>query len=211
MPGPRPLLVAIVMVSLTGGASAEERPRAENGHVPPPPDPAARPAVSAGVGVDSFLGTTVRSIVGPGPSWNVRASMGSLPDIRIELVYAGSSQALSGSGMDGGRLVAHGVHGLLRPNVFPNSVLEPFFYIGAGWSRFHVTGSAAGELRSPDHVLEVLFGFGAARRFGRFVLDARAGLSLLTGADLVPPEDRAMPGGASMHRIGGRVSFGMDL
>jgi hypothetical protein len=203
-------LVAITLLSMIGAAAAEDPPRAGRTHVSAEPDPSALPAMSAGVGVEGFLGRALREIAGPGMAWNVRVAMGTPADIRVELVYAGSSQKVSGAGMDGGRLVGHGVHGLLRVNVAPNPAFEPFFYLGGGWNRFHVSGATGRDLRSPDHVLEILFGLGVARRFGRLVLDARTGLSLMSGADLIPKGDRA-PEGETMHRFAARVNLGFAL
>lgn len=210
-------LVAIVGVSVAGSASAEEAPRARAGHVLPEPDPTAMPVISAGAGLDGFIGNALRGAVGPGPSWNVRASMGTPSDMRIELVYMGTSQAMhEETGMPGAQLVGHGVQALLRANVAPEYVLEPFFFAGAGWTRFHVSGGTAGGVggafRSPDHVLEIPFGFGVARRFGRLVLDVRTSFSLISGADLVPQsEEDGDSGGENMHRAGLRLNLGFAL
>lgn len=207
----RSLFIAIAGISAADMASAQEPSRAEDGHVPPRPDPTARPVISAGLGVEGFLGQALRDVAGPGPAWNVRAAMGTPHDIRVELVYAGSSQEIAGDGMEGGRLVGHGVHALLRVNVAPNPAFEPFFYLGGGWNRFHVTGATGRELRSPDHVLEIPFGFGAARRFGRIVLDVRAGFSIMNGADLIPKDAPGAPEGETMHRAGARMNLGLEL
>ncbi len=178
------------------------------------------PVVSAGAGMDGFIGNILRGVVGPGPSWNVRASMGTPSDVRVELVYAGTSQAvnqdMNGTALAGARLVGHGVQGLLRANVAPQYLLEPFFFAGAGWTRFHVSGSAGGAFRSPDHVLEIPFGFGVSRRFGRLVLDVRASFSLISGADLVtqeedPEQPSSGSGGENMHRAGLRANIGFAL
>lgn len=206
------LFVVIVGVSGAGAARAQEAPRAREGHVLPEPDPTAMPVISAGAGVDGFIGNVLRGVVEPGPSWNVRASMGTPSDVRVELVYAGTSQAMTATEMAGARLVGHGVQALLRANVAPEYLLEPFFFAGAGWTRFHVTGDAGGTFHSPDHVLEIPFGFGVARRFGRVLLDVRASFSLMSGADLVPQkeEDQAS-GGENMHRAGLRANIGFAL
>ena len=211
MPGSAPALVAIVIVAAAGVAGAEPAPRATNGHVPPPPDPTADPVVSVGAGVENFLGNTLRSTVDTGPSWNVRASMGSRADVRVELVYSGSAQPFRDPAMEGAWLVAHGLQGLLRVNVAPGHAFEPFFFIGAGWDRFAVRGRTGGRLRTPDHVLEIPFGLGIARRLGQLVLDVRGGLSIMNGADLIPPEDRSSTEGETMHRAGLRVSLGFAL
>ena len=213
MPRLASLLPAIVGFSLIGTASAEERSRAREGHVLPPPDPTAHPVVSVGGGVDGFIGTALRGLVGPGPSWSVRASMGSREDVRVELVYAGTSQGFKDAEMGGARLVGHGVQALLRANVAPSYLTEPFFFAGAGWTRFSVRGAASDRVRSPDHVLEIPFGFGVSRQFGRLMIDVRASFSIMTGADLIPVEqaDGTDRGGESMHRAGLRANLGLAL
>jgi hypothetical protein len=179
----------------------------------PPPDPTAQPVVSVGGGVDGFIGSALRGIVGPGPSWNVRAAMGSREDVRVELAYYGTSQGFNDPEMSGARLTGHGVQALLRANVAPSYLTEPFFFAGAGWTRFSVSGDASGTFRSPDHMLEIPFGFGVARQFGRLWIDVRASFSIMTGADLVPVEqaDGTAGDSESMHRLGLRANIGLQL
>jgi hypothetical protein len=199
----------VAVIALSAHAAADHDVRIGGGHVPDGPDRALDLAISAGAGVDGFLGGTARERFAAGPSWNVRVGMLDRTEIRLELVYAGSSQEIAEG--DGARLVAHGVYAQLRVNVAPRWVVEPFFYAGGGWTRWTVSGPA-GDLETPDHILEIPFGFGLARRFGDFVVDARAGLSVASGADLVPAAGMTTSTeSTSLHRFGVRANIGIDL
>ena len=200
----------VTLVALTAPAAAEHDTRVGDGHVPKGPDRALNLSVSAGAGIEGFLGGDARERFSPGPSWNLRVGMLDRTEIRLELVYAGSSQDMTD--LPGARLVAHGLYAQLRVNVAPRWALEPFFYAGGGWTRFGVTTSDVGDLKSPDDLLEIPFGVGIARRFGDFVLDARAGMTVASGADLVPPGDMSTATeGHSLHRFGVRANLGIDL
>ena len=199
----------VALIVLTAPAAADHDTRVGGGHVPERPPRALDLAVSAGAGMEGFLGGTARDRFSPGPSWNVRVGMLNRSEIRFEIIYAGSSQEMTDTGA---RLVAHGIYGQLRVNVAPRWTLEPFFYAGGGWTRFGVTTTELGDLKSPDDVLEIPFGVGIARRFGDFVLDARAGMTIASGADLVPPgEMSSATEGHSLHRFGVRANIGIDL
>ena len=201
-------MLAVLLVALAPHAAADHLGDPETGHVPPGTDLTPHPGITAGAGIDGFLGKRARETFSPGPSWNVRLGLFNKSEIRLELVYAGSSQAINGAS---GRLVGHGAHGLLRVNVLPNRVVEPFFYAGGGWTRFSVSGMNT-EVESPDDVIEIPFGVGAAWRSGRFVVDARAGMSIVSGANLLPRADTSTSTeGHSMHRFGIRANVGIEL
>lgn len=129
--------------------------------------------------------------------------------IRVELAYNGSSQPATAGDAT---LIAHGVVGLLRINVTPQQPFEAFFFTGGGWTRFHITGAPMRELRSPDHVLEIPFGLGIARRWGRLVVDARAGMSVMSASHLIADAEVSDDTeGAGLHRFGVRANIGFEL
>ena len=188
--------------------AAEHLGDSDRGHVQPGSDLTLHPAITAGAGIDGFLGKAARRTFAAGPSWNVRVGLFNASEIRLELVYAGSSQAINGSS---GRLVGHGVIGLLRVNVMPQRSFEPFFYAGAGWTRFSAGGMST-EIDTPDDVLEIPLGVGVAWRSGGFVVDARGGMSIVSGADLIPqPATSTSTEGHSLHRYGIRANVGIEL
>ncbi|HEU0029695.1 MAG TPA: hypothetical protein VFQ53_03610 [Kofleriaceae bacterium] len=199
----------LLLVGVVTSAHAEDPPRAGEGHVPPKPA-FNDVSVSAGAGMEGFVGTALRDAIGPGVSWYARAAVGTISEIRVELVYTGSSQPVND--MPGVKLTAHGVYGLLRINVAPGHSFEPFVYAGGGWSRFWISASGS-DFTSPDDVLEIPFGLGVARRWNWLLVDVRAGISVVSGANLVPLEDptSSTASGETMHRIGMHANVGFQL
>lgn len=172
-------------------------------------------SVLAGVGFEGFVTSALRDLVADGPAWSVRVAMGNREAVLFEAAYVGSRQTLRG--MASGALVAHGASGLFRINIAPELRFQPFFYVGAGWSRYSVAGGAgdggpAPPLASRDHVIEFPFGVGASYRVGALVLDLRAGMRAVSDPDLLP---NAMPNGSedseSMHRYGVTAQLGYSL
>jgi hypothetical protein len=156
-------------------------------------------------GVEGFIGKSMRDAVGPGAAWGVRASYGNHESVRAEVAYLGSAQPLRGTDAS---VMAHGVVGQFRINVFPDARVEPFFFMGVGWARF--SASAMGGLSArEDDVFMTPIGVGAAYRIGAFVVDARFALTVATAPDLV---DNAMPAGSEdsemMHRLGITTAVG---
>lgn len=202
-----PCLVALAAAS--PAAAEHVHGSASVGHIPPDAVPVtSRVVISAGAGAENFISGALRDVVGIGAGWTAGVSMGAPSAVRVEVTYHGSSQDLVG---EGGRLTSHGVQGLLRINIAPWWPVEAFFYTGAGWSRYAIDGMTLG-LERTDHVLDVPFGVGVAYRFGRFVADARAGVALANGADLMPFTDPASSaGGETMHRYTLRASLGIEL
>ncbi len=180
----------------------------ETGHVPET-ERALDLTVSLGAGFENFVSSALREVAGTGPSWNVRAAVGSTGAVRVEVTYAGSAQPLTAAA---GHLMAHGLNGVLRVNFAPWAAVEPFVYLGAGWNRFHVRGMRPANIEAVDHVLELPLGLGVAYRHSRVMVDIRAGLTVASGADLLPTTDpNASPSGEAMHRFALRANIGIDL
>ena len=173
-----------------------------------------RPVVTVGGGVEGFITSELRDRARDGGAWSARVSAGGRKDIRLELAYAGSAQPLDG--MEGSVLLGTGIIGMLRINIAPwvSDTIEPFFLVGAGWTRFQVRDRrASASLVETDDILDMPIGFGVARRFGGYVLDVRAGVTLAAGADLLPVEQDpdASRATAVMHRFGMTASVGFEL
>jgi hypothetical protein len=156
----------------------------------------------------------MRDEVNDGAGWTVRVSAGDRKGVRLELSYAGSVQPVTAT--EGSSLIGTGVLGTLRVNVAPwwSDSFEPFFYLGGGWSRFHLRDQrAAASLGESDDLLQIPFGMGAARRVSHFIVDARAGITIATGANMLPvPRDpTSSQRSAFMHRYGFSVGVGVEL
>lgn len=195
---------------LGGGSAYGQAIRAEDAHLAVLAG-RDRLDVTAGAGVEGFIGVGMRNAVGIGPSWAVRVAYGNPQSVRVEAEYVGSQQPIRLMDV-GGNLVGHGVHGLVNINLFPEARYEPFFYAGAGWSRYSVSSGGAGLLASRDDVFEMPIGIGAAYRWHNVVVDVRAGVRVTTGPDLLPSP---MPEGSEhsemMHRYGIAAQLGYSL
>lgn len=163
--------------------------------------------ISLGGGTNGFMGGAAREVIGPGLGWEVRVSTLDNRHVRAELSYLGSTQeAVDAPDIF---LDTHGLQGTVRINVVPTWPVEPFFYLGVGVSRLTVKNDVAGMFTSPDYVLDNPFGLGAAYHFGRFVVDLRAAISVVTGAQIVTVTDTMES--ANMNRFSLRASLGIEL
>jgi len=168
--------------------------------------------LSAGVGLEGFIGSEMRDVAGVGPAWSVRAALGNPQSVRVELVYQGSRQPVSFMA-DHGSLTGHGVQGLLHVNVYPEGLVEPYFVLGAGWSRFSISGRSGGSmLAAADDVFEMPIGFGFAYRWHQLVVDLRVGVRAVTAPNLLPsPTPTGSEDHAMMHRYGATLGIGYSL
>lgn len=208
----RHLAFVVVLISLLAGRSPARaqdvtRDSAHEAFMKSRP----RITVLAGVGLEGFISSALRDLVRDGPAWNVRVAVGDREAVMFEAAYVGSRQMLRG--MESSALVAHGASGVFRINIVPELVFQPFFYVGAGWSRYTVTGGGAERfVTRTDHVLEFPFGVGVSYRVGDLVLDLRAGMRPVSDPDLLP---NSMPDGSedseSMHRYGVTAQLGYSL
>ncbi|NVB81928.1 MAG: hypothetical protein HOV81_26340 [Kofleriaceae bacterium] len=199
------LVVVVALVPAVAFAEPESASERES--------PLSHPAVAIDGGVVGFIDNDLRALVRPGEVWGARVVFGSHEDIRIEVTYAGSHQALDPTAGEG--LVSHGTRGVLRINVAPwLNTVEPFLYFGTGWSRYHVQGRMPGSpLQTNDNVLEIPFGIGVAKRIGGFSLDVRAGLEVASGGDLlpIPMPPHSSRTSASMDRYLAAAVFGYEI
>jgi hypothetical protein len=203
----RAVLVGCALVSLCSTAAAQIRDEEAHDAVE---SARTRYSVVAGAGIEGFIDSHMRDAVSSGPAWNVRGSIGNPEEVSVEVFYAGSRQPMH---MGADTLVGNGVLGQVRINLFPAAVLEPFFYFGAGWSRFSVKGRTPDSMfPAHDDVLEMPIGIGLAYRTGAFVADLRTGFTVITGQDLIKnPEAQGSERSYSMHRFGISAQIGYSL
>jgi hypothetical protein len=203
----RAVLVGSALVTLCSTASAQIRD--EDAH---DAFEAARErfSLAAGLGFEGFIDGHLRDAVSAGPAWNVRGSFGNHEGVVVEVFYAGSRQPMT---MGADALLGNGVLGQMRINTFPGASFDPFFYFGAGWSRFSVKGRTPDSMfPAHDDVLEMPIGIGAGYRFGSVVADIRAGFTVITGQDLIRnPNPEGSEKSYSMHRFGISAQIGYAL
>lgn len=206
------LLVSAVAVAQPTGS--QDTPEKQVNKTTPSLVERLEPDITVGAGMAGFTGKILRSYFDAGPAWHVRAGVGEWTAVRFEVVYSGSIQdANAPDRTPGARLVGHGVHAQFRINVLPGMIVEPFFFAGAGYSRYDVTGGSAGMgVRGHDNTIEVPIGIGAAYRYKDFYFDVRAAFGALSSAELVPVDDPdSSQKGASMHRFGLRAYIGYAM
>jgi hypothetical protein len=144
---------------------------------------AARPVVGAGVllggGVQDFTQSNVRGMTGTAGYWNARLVFGTRQPVGLEAAYIGSAQSINALGLASDAvLVSNGAEGAVRiniPIVRRATLMEPFVFGGAGWSRYHIARSAQNmsSLASNDDILEIPYGAGFAASYRNFMVDAR--------------------------------------
>jgi hypothetical protein len=197
---------AAACVGIATSAAAEPQTEEES--------PWSRPVVSATAGGEGFITSELRDRVSFGAAWTTRLSMGSRKGVRIELAYSGSLQPVAAT--EGSTLLGTGLVGTVRVNVAPwaSDLLEPFVYLGAGWSRFRVRErESTATLVASDDVLQMPFGAGLAARFGRAIVDIRGGVIIASAADLLPTPRKPDESrdSAIMHRLGVSAGVGFEL
>jgi len=143
----------------------------------------ARPVIGAGVllggGVQDFTQGNVRGMTGTAGYWNARLVVGTRQFVGFEAAYIGSAQNISALGLaNDAVLVSNGAEGAVRVNipiVRRATLIEPFVFGGAGWSRYHISSSAqnTSSLTSNDDILEIPYGAGFAAGYRNFMVDAR--------------------------------------
>jgi hypothetical protein len=202
--------VAVIAITMSS-AVAHAQVREQGAHVAVQK---AQPHLDVGlcIGVEGFIDARMRDAVGAGVAWAVRTSYGNPESIRVELAYVGSRQLVDLMEM-GASLIGHGAEAGVRINVFPEARWEPFFFVGAGWSRFSITERGRASL-FPDHddVAEFPIGLGAGYRLGGLVLDLRVGFRVITGPDLLPnPDAEGSEKSRMMHRFGATTLVGYSF
>jgi hypothetical protein len=136
-------------------------------------------AVQLGGGVVNFSGSTARDMTNVGGMWDLRLAFGTRSIIGLEAAYVGSAQGINAIGLDPDAiLVGNGGEAALRlnaPFAYRGSLVEPFAFGGAGWTRYNVVNDNFNTsfVREKDDVLTVPFGGGLAASFQGFMFDAR--------------------------------------
>jgi hypothetical protein len=133
-----------------------------------------------GGGVEDFTDSSVRSVTGVGGSWTARALAGTRQFVGVEAAYVGAARSLDMLGVgSSAMLVANGVEGAVRVNVpvllRRTQLLEPFGFVGLGWSHYSVTNTnvTTADIARDDDIMSLPIGGGLEYAIGRFMADAR--------------------------------------
>jgi hypothetical protein len=152
-------------------------------------------ALTVGAGVTGFVDQDMRDAADPGGTWEARLSAGTRLPVTFEAAYVGSAQDINLSGMEASALlVGTGLEGVLRLNILRGE-WNPYFLIGAGWTRYEVnnTDSNTSIMNNHDDVVALPFGVGLDNRLGRhWIVDARAVMRPTFDNELLP--DSPEPG-----------------
>jgi hypothetical protein len=136
-------------------------------------------ALMLGGGFEDFTNSNLQSMTGAGGAWNVRAVAGTYSIIGLEAAYIGSARSINALGLDSNAtLISNGAEGALRLNVpllQGYSLVEPFGFVGLGWSRYNVvnTDTQSAAVAERDDVMTLPYGGGLAFAYRAFMADAR--------------------------------------
>ena len=173
-------------------------------------------ALTAGGGVQGFVGDTMRDTTEDGGNWDVRAAFGTRLPLTLEASYLGSAQAINALGLDSDALlVGNGVQGNLRINATSGDVpVQPFLYGGVAWRRYQLSNTSenTSDVIGEDDVLELPVGIGVAYKVGGMMLDARGEYRSSFYSNLVPDSGSdAFADPASLDRWGVQANIGVEF
>jgi hypothetical protein len=132
-----------------------------------------------GGGITDFASPTIRDMTGTGGAWDVRLIFGQREVLALETAYVGSAHYISALGLDNdAMLVSNGAEGVLRlniPVIDHGSIIEPFGFVGLGWSRYELTQTTYNHsnLTAGENVMEVPYGAGLTMGSDGFLVDIR--------------------------------------
>jgi hypothetical protein len=134
-------------------------------------------SVQGGGGVSYFMHSAENNLTDVGGNWEVRAVFGTRMIPALEAAYVGSSRSVNSGVVSGSTLAGNGAEGAFRlnaPFLVNETLIEPFGFVGVGWSHYYLT-SLAGQfvtVRSDD-VGTIPMGGGLAIGYHGFIAEAR--------------------------------------
>jgi len=166
-------------------------------------------ALLVGGGVEDFTYGNVQSMTGVGGYWNARAIAGTRQLVGLEAAYIGAAHRIDALGLSSNAaLVSNGVEGALRlnaPILGDRSLVEPFGFVGLGWSHYSLanTNTASSDVNDNDDVMTLPYGGGLEFAYGPFMADARFTYRYTYRNDLM----RTSAGRLNNWNLGGQVGF----
>jgi len=168
-------------------------------------------SIQGGGGVTDFTGSGERGATNIGGSWDIRAVFGTRQIVGIEAAYVGSAHGLStGSAVvNNATLIGNGVEGNLRlnaPFLVQGTLVEPFGFVGAGWSHYYFTnGYVAGA--NADNVGTIPMGGGLALAYRGFLAEARFTYRSVYDDNEIHFQGPVGSAGLDNWNVGGMVGF----
>jgi hypothetical protein len=164
--------------ALAGAAAQPEQPANEQ---PTSGHPESRAllglgfALTAGGGIDDYVGSTMRDTTGIGGGWTIRATFGTHSFIAGELSYIGSAQSVQRLGLAGrSTLYGNGAQAVVRVNATVAFSVQPFAYGGVAWRHYSLsTDENFSDVAGSTDAFEVPVGGGLATYAHGIVFDLR--------------------------------------
>jgi hypothetical protein len=174
-------------------APVEETPPAPIAAAPPPTQPTYElapgyhytsiigMALLVGGGFQDFTHGNARDLTAGGGSWNARIVAGTRSFIGVEAAYVGSANNVRnvlGTNVSSS-VIGNGLEGALRlqvPIMTGYHMIEPFGFVGLGWSNYRVTNNqiaTSSFATKSDNVMTVPLGGGVAYTYKMFTVDGR--------------------------------------
>jgi hypothetical protein len=165
-------MVAAAVVLLAGGAAQARRTWLSFA-----PE---QTAVTAGGGVASFSGATMRANTRLGADWDARVTFGTRAPLALEAGYTGVYNSLGSGGAATAApyIVQSSVDGVVRINLIPYRV-QPYIFGGVGYNHVRVYNrdqdpEMAARFKASDDQVMIPVGGGLAGYFGQHAtVDAR--------------------------------------
>lgn len=132
--------------------------------------------LSAGGGIDDYVGSTMRETTGIGGGWAARATFGTRSYIAGELAYIGSAQSIQRLGLTGrSTMYGNGAQAVLRVNATVAYAIQPFIYGGVAWRHYSLSTSTANfsDVVDSTDTFEVPLGIGLATYAHGIMFDLR--------------------------------------
>lgn len=173
--------------------------------------------VLIGGGITQFTDRAVRDTVSPvGGLWSLRAGIGENFPVGLEVGYIGTAdQIRSLFGPRTAALFGTTFETDVRLNTMPGYELDPYAFIGIGWTHYSVNDGAfslaSAGISSHDDLLEMPVGAGLAYRIGDIIADLRATYRGTTDSNLIVSIDSPSRQYASMHTWDATLALGYEF
>ena len=132
-----------------------------------------------GGGFNDYTNGRLQNVTGDGGYWTARIVAGTREYVGMEAAYLGDARSITGLGLSNdSRLISNGLSGNLRVNIpiaRGASLIEPFGFVGVGWSHYTVTNNNVqlSDVISSENVLTLPYGGGLELAYKGFMADAR--------------------------------------